>query len=74
MAESKAALWCRGKVGREHTPVVRREGRTLGVLGSCHMVGKRWVCVHHVECEVCGRVMVYEWQMQQEDCPDADSV
>lgn len=72
MAEkvSKAALWCRGKVGREHTPVTTRKGRFLGGAGSCMQVGSAYACVHHIECEVCGRVLKFEWQMGKDDCPD----
>lgn len=67
---SKAAQWCKSKVGREHTPVVARDSRTLGRLGQCGQHGPKWLCVHHVECGVCGRVLVYEWQMDAADCPD----
>lgn len=67
---SKAAMWCKSKVGREHTPQVTKEGRVLGALGTCRQKGSKWLCVHHVRCEVCKRVLTYEWQMDPADCPE----
>lgn len=66
----KAMLWCKSKVGVKHTPQVLRAGRVLGALGTCGQHGSKWLCVHHIRCEVCKRVLTYEWQMSALDCPD----
>lgn len=66
----KAVLWCKSKVGVDHTPEVTKAGRTLGSLGQCGKHGSKWLCVHHVRCSVCKRVLTYEWQMSGDRCPD----
>lgn len=69
---SKAELWCRSKVGREHTPLITKEARVLGQQGQCgYHDGKKWLCVHHIECAVCKRILRYEWEMGIEECPSA---
>lgn len=72
-AVPKALLWCKSKVGQEHTPEVAKD-RALGVLGECQQRGSLWLCVHHVRCKVCKRVLKYEWQMGSDECPDYEKM
>ena len=57
--------WCRGKVGRPHTPVIefnRRVGK------PCEMNRRgEWVCFHETVCSACEKVLKGWWDTP---CPD----
>ena len=72
--------WCKGKVGREHLPVVARN-HSYGHLPSCAWVprfardesgayvpnGYFYRCTHALQCQVCGKYLTYI--LDADDCP-----
>lgn len=60
--------WCKGKVGREHKPVVEmnnKYGRRQ--CGPSRWIGaNRWLCFHHVVCKNCKK----ELRFVPKVCPD----
>ena len=67
--------WCKGKVGREHTPEI-----TLRHNLKCYPMpewakGLRfyrsklsWWCHHERICTTCGKVL--DWSIEPDECPD----
>lgn len=72
------ARWCRGRQGREHTPVVEVDpklawmsGRPCGPVNAGGMFGIFDQCKHHQVCAVCGKVLVGWWDRRMGTlCPD----
>lgn len=66
--------WCKGKVGREHTPEIRHTGERNGwakgwVCGPRRWGLKGWSCHHEEICTTCGKLL--RWTLGG-DCPDLD--
>ena len=62
--------WCRGKPGREHTPMLTHTGGPCepAARWRVQVFGSDWAC-HHVEvCEACGKRL--RW-LNDDECPDA---
>lgn len=61
--------WCRGKVGRLHTPVVVVPDNTSGWSRTCRAITTRaflgvdrspiWYCSHRLVCDSCGKVLKF---------------
>jgi hypothetical protein len=66
--------WCKGKVGREHSPVVQHQKERNGwrKAWTCGprkwgISAGRWGCWHEEVCTTCGKVL--RWTLGDE-CPD----
>lgn len=71
-ARKDTKRWCRGKVGREHQPMLQR-ARNYGRLTECGAgYHGRWVCYHETVCSVCSKVLKH-WGTADE-CPDYTEV
>jgi hypothetical protein len=67
--------WCKGKVGREHQPVIVYDERYLRWHKECHVAPswayrsmKGWYCIHLEVCTNCGKHL--RWRVPKEECPD----
>lgn len=64
--------WCKGKVGREHTPAIERShGERYPNGRPCQRIeGYTWAlgCHHHEVCTTCGKIL--RWTIPYEECPD----
>lgn len=66
--------WCRGKVGREHVPVVACRPPALTSL-ACRWQprysddGVYWWCHHLEECSACGKVLRSGQKFGDSECP-----
>lgn len=57
--------WCKGKVGKEHEPVIElNTKRMYGNIRECRS-GGWWYCFHHEVCKNCHKELKY-----MVDCPD----
>lgn len=72
--------WCKGKVGKEHVPIVSIDTKMLTYVRECHWreyswtvfkrePEKRWQCHHHTTCQNCGKVLE-SWYLTKDKCPD----
>lgn len=73
--------WCKGKVGREHTPelVVNHNYNPLRKCGWREVMywrnGERhhwrwhYSCIHSYRCTTCGKY-TEDWLKNKEECPD----
>jgi hypothetical protein len=60
---------CRGREGREHTPVARRSRHFTGTDCACEEVPTWWgFCFHEEACASCG-IMLRRF-IPPEECPD----
>lgn len=68
--------WCKGKVGREHVPVITRNKFSLNT--ECRMIVTKywngnernwWHCHHEITCENCGKMLHFSAE-KMGGCPD----
>jgi hypothetical protein len=62
--------WCKGKVGREHTPELVVHHAYTSILMRCHdstWMPTRWMCRHALRCTTCGKY-TKTW-LSREECP-----
>lgn len=69
------ARWCRGKPGREHTPIVAVDEKFSSLFPAgytCTPVrGFGWGCRHHQVCSTCGKTLINGFEPAMQDlCPD----
>lgn len=63
--------WCKGRVGREHTPELVVHHAYTSTMMQCHKTNwtwsDRWLCRHAYRCTTCGKY-TKTW-LSREECP-----
>jgi hypothetical protein len=64
--------WCKGKPGREHVLIVRKNPRwgftECGIRSSYTWLTQKWYCTHEEVCQSCGKRL--RWSLPVAECPD----
>ena len=66
--KKNAKKYCRGRVGREHKPVIevnRKYGWRDYKCGPSRWMKDYWICHHHEVCSECGKELKFNVE-----CPD----